>query len=97
MQTLETINDYLRCHSDEIGRRILSSYPALHGPKENASSLISRMLRTPYPAQTLAVMGISKRWQSARNANVIAECGAGKTLIALGSILPQSSGIPLNA
>jgi len=94
MQSLETIHDYLRCHSDEIGRRILSSYPSLHGPDETASSLISCMLRMPYPAQTLAIMGISKRWQLGRNANVIAECGAGKTLIALGSMLVHNAGRP---
>jgi len=37
------------------------------------------MLRRPYPAQALAIMGVSKRWQRARNANVVAECGSGKT------------------
>ena len=94
MQSLETIHDYLRCHSDEIGQRILSSYPSLHGPDGTPSSQISRMLRTPYPAQTLAIMGISKRWHLGRNANVIAECGAGKTLIALGSMLVHSAGNP---
>ena len=52
------------------------------------------MLRTPYPAQTLAIMGVSKRWDLARNANVVAECGAGKTLIALGSMLVHSAGRP---
>ena len=31
MQSLDTIHDYLRAHSDKIGKRILSSYPALHG------------------------------------------------------------------
>jgi superfamily II DNA or RNA helicase len=97
MQSLETIHDYLRAHSDEIGQRILSSYPALHRPDETPSQLLSRMLRTPYPAQALAIMGISKRWQLARNGNVIAECGAGKTLIALGSMLVHSAGRPFSA
>ena len=94
MQTLATIHDYLRHHSEEIGGRILSSYPSLHSPDETPSPLIARMLRTPYPAQTLAIMGISKRWQLGRNANVIAECGAGKTLIALGSMWVHSAGRP---
>jgi superfamily II DNA or RNA helicase len=97
MQTLETIHDYLLCHADEIGERILSSYPALHRPHETPSPLITRMLRTPYPAQTLAIMGISKRWRLGRNTNVIAECGAGKTLIALGSMLVHSAGRPFSA
>ena len=92
MQSLDTIHDYLTSHSEEIGARILSSYPALHGADEAPSPLLSRMVRVPYPAQTLAIMGVSKRWQLARNANVVAECGAGKTLIALGSMLVHSSG-----
>ena len=80
----------------EIGKRILSSYPALHGADEAPSPLLSRMVRVPYPAQTLAIMGVSKRWQLARNANVVAECGSGKTLIALGSMLVHSAGRPFS-
>ena len=94
MQRLDTIHDYLRSNSEEIGARILASYPALHGADEAPSSLLSSMLRKPYPAQTLAIMGVSKRWDLARNANVVAECGAGKTLIALGSMLVHSNGRP---
>lgn len=96
MQNLDTIHDYLRAHSEEIGERILSSYPALHGAEEGPSPVLSRMVRVPYPAQTLAIMGVSKRWQLARNANVVAECGAGKTLIALGSMLVHSAGRPFS-
>jgi len=90
MQNLDSIHDYLRTHSDEIGNRILASYPALFRLDEAPSCLLSHMLRTPYPAQTIAIMGVSRRWQLARNANVVAECGAGKTLIALGSMLVHS-------
>ena len=97
MQNLDTIHDYLRTHSEEIGERILSSYPALFGASEAPSPLLSHMLRTPYPAQTLAIMGVSKRWDLARNANVVAECGAGKTLIALGSMLVHSAGRPFTS
>ena len=97
MQNIETIHDYLRSHSEEIGARILSSYPSLHSPGDGLSLLVTEMLRTPYPAQALAIMGVSKRWQSARNANVIAECGAGKTLVALGCIFLHSAGRPFRA
>ena len=41
-------------------------------------------------------MGVSKRWQLASNANVVAECGSGKTLIALGSMLVHSAGRPFS-
>ena len=57
MQNLETLRDYLRAHCDEIGDRILSSFPALFGSEDGPSPLLSRMLRTPYPAQTLPIMG----------------------------------------
>ena len=96
MQSLTSIHDYLRTHSEEIGARILSSYPALHGADEAPSPLLSQMVRVPYPAQTLAIMGVSKRWQLASNANVVAECGSGKTLIALGSMLVHSAGRPFS-
>jgi hypothetical protein len=41
MQSLDTIHDYLRTHSEEIGKRILASYPALHGTDEAPSPLLS--------------------------------------------------------
>ncbi len=96
MQTPVDIYTYMQLHSAELGDRILSSYPALHGVDETPSPLLSRMLRAPYPAQTLAIMGVSKRWQLASNANVVAECGSGKTLIALGSMLVHTAGRPFS-
>jgi len=95
MQLLADIPSYLQMHAAELGQRILESYPPLQGADDALSPLVSRMLRRPYPAQALAIMGISKRWKIARNANVIAECGAGKTLIALGSMLVHSAGRPI--
>ena len=94
VDNITNIATYLRSHSEEIGKRILASYPALHGADEAPSPLLSGMVRVPYPAQSLAIMGVSKRWQLARNANVVAECGSGKTLIALGSMLVHSAGRP---
>ncbi len=96
MHHLESIHHYLRFHANELGERILSSYPALHGADDEPSPFLSQMLRRPYPAQALAIMGVSKRWQRARNANVVAECGAGKTLIALGTMLVLSAGKPFS-
>ena len=96
MQIPADIATYMQTHTTELGERILSSYPALQGADDALSPLLSRMLRRPYPAQALAIMGVSKRWQMARNANVIAECGAGKTLIALGSMLVHSAGKPFS-
>src|SRR5437660_1903068 len=99
MQIPADIPTYLQMHATELGQRILNSYPPLQGAGDDLSPLLGRMLRRPYPAQALAIMGVSKRWELARNANVvvIAECGAGKTLIALGSMLLHSGGEPFSA
>jgi len=37
-------------------------------------------------------MGVAKRWQQARTAMVVAECGTGKTLISLGAVHVYSQG-----
>jgi hypothetical protein len=39
------IATYLRTHSEEIGKRIFGSYPALHGADEAPSPLLSQMVR----------------------------------------------------
>jgi superfamily II DNA or RNA helicase len=97
MQNLDVIQDYLRLNATELGERILASYPALHAPQDKPSPLLTQLLRRPYPAQALAMMGVMKRWHLAHNANVVAECGAGKTLIALGSMFVHSAGRPFSA
>jgi superfamily II DNA or RNA helicase len=85
MPALETIYDYLRAHSNLLAGRIISEFPALHQFDHAVSPRIERLLREPFPAQTIAMMGVVKRWQQARTAMVVAECGTGKTLIALGA------------
>ena len=86
MPLLENIQDYLRAHASELGNRILESHPPLHSIDAPPSPMIGKLLRKPYPAQTLAIMGLVRRWQQARAGAVIAECGTGKTLISLGAV-----------
>jgi hypothetical protein len=86
MEPMTDIPTYLRANSKEMGERILQSHPPLHGIDDPPSPIISRLLRKPYPAQTLAIMGLVKRWHEAKAGAVIAECGTGKTLISLGAI-----------
>ena len=85
MPALETIYDYMRANSNLLADRIISEFPALHQFDQAVSPRIERILREPFPAQTIAMMGVVKRWQQARTAMVVAECGTGKTLIALGA------------
>src|SRR6266852_7114442 len=86
MQLPNDINEYLRSRASELAERILKTSPPLHGVDDTASPLIGQLLRKPFPAQTLAMMGAVKRWNEARGAAVIAECGTGKTLISLGAV-----------
>src|SRR5258708_5655506 len=86
MQLPKDINAYLRVWPPELSERILQAYPPLHGFDDAASPLTGQLLRKPFPAQTLAMMGVVKRWNEARGAAVIAECGTGKTLISLGAV-----------
>ncbi len=93
----QSIADYLRGHASQLGERILESFPPLHAVDDPPSPLIGRLLRRPYPAQTLAIMGLVRRWQQARAGAVIAECGTGKTLISLGAVHTHAEGRPHTA
>jgi len=97
MPELSTIYDYMRSHAALLGERILQEYPALHQFDDSVSPRLVGLLRKPFPAQTIAIMGVAKRWQQARTAMVVAECGTGKTLISLGAIQVHSQGSPFTA
>src|SRR5437660_6710950 len=92
MPDLSTIYDYMRVNANLLGTRILEQFPALHQVHDPFSPRIEALLRTPFPAQAVAIMGLAKRWQQARTAMVVAECGTGKTLISLGAIHVHSEG-----
>jgi superfamily II DNA or RNA helicase len=97
MPELSTIYDYMRAYAGLLGERILHQFPALHQVDDLLSPRISQLLREPFPAQAIAIMGIAKRWQQARTGMVVAECGTGKTLISLGAIHVHSNGTPYTA
>jgi hypothetical protein len=94
MEPITDIATYLRAHAQELGDRILESYPPLHSIDDPPSPMIGKLLRKPYPAQTLAIMGLVRRWQQARAGAVIAECGTGKTLISLGAVQTHAENRP---
>ena len=91
-QALDSLDDYLRRFGPELADRIVESFPPLQGVEDHLSPLMARLRREPYPAQAVAVMGVVKRWERSRSAAVVAECGTGKTLIALASIFVHSQG-----
>jgi len=97
MPDLSTIYDYMRVNANLLGTRILEQFPALHQVHDPFSPRIEALLRKPFPAQAIAIMGLAKRWRQARTGMVVAECGTGKTLISLGAIHIHSEGRPFTA
>lgn len=92
MNALTCINDYLRIHGTALGHRVVEQFPPLYEPSDSVWPELHQLKRQPFPAQSLAVMGIVKRWELARCAAAVAECGTGKTLISLGSIFTHARG-----
>lgn len=86
MSVPRNLADYLRTFTQELGERIFQSFPPSHAVDDLPSPMIATLLRKPYAAQTLAIMGLVRRWQEARAGAAIAECGTGKTLISLGAV-----------
>jgi len=72
MPELSTIYDYMRVHANLLGTRILEQFPALHQVQDPFSPRIEALLRNPFPAQAVAIMGLAKRWQQARTGMVVA-------------------------
>jgi len=97
MPVPNSMQDYLRMFAGELGERILQSFPALHNAHDPVSPRIAALLRKPFPAQTVAAMGVAKKWETDRSAAVIAECGTGKTLISLAAVHVHSDGRPFTA
>jgi hypothetical protein len=81
------IYSYLRHHSSELGERILTMYPPLQRTTEVVPPELSSLLRKPLPAQAIAIGGLAKHLKTARAARIVAECGAGKTYMALGLLM----------
>jgi len=97
MPELSTIYDYMRANAGLLGACILEKFPALHQFDDAISPRVEGLLRRPFPAQAIAIMGLAKRWREARTAMVVAECGTGKTLISLGGVHVHSAGRPYTA
>lgn len=91
------LNDYLRLYASEMADRIIEQFPPLYRPGDPIAPEIERLRRKPYPAQLVAICGILRRWEAARTAAVIAECGTGKTLISLAAMNAHARGKQYNA
>src|SRR5437899_7348794 len=97
MTQLQTIYDYMKLFSKPLGDRILHDYPALQRFEDPISPRIKQLLRRPFPAQAIAIMGVAKRWRERHSAAIVAECGTGKTLMSLGAVHVHADGHPYTA
>jgi superfamily II DNA or RNA helicase len=97
MTQLHTIYDYTKLFSKELEKRILQDFPALQQFEDPISPRVRQLLRRPFPAQAIAIMGVAKRWRQQHTAGIVAECGTGKTLMSLGAIHVHSDGCPYTA
>ena len=97
MSIPRTIADYLRAFGNELADRTVQTHPALYNPVDPVSPRMRTLLRRPYPAQEVAAMSVVRRWEQARAAAVIAECGTGKTLVALAAVHCHANGRPYTA
>src|ERR1022692_1025461 len=97
MSIPKSIQDYLRWFGTELGDRIVQMFPALYKPGDPVSPRMQTLLRKPYPAQEVVARSVVRRGQEAHAAAVIAECGTGKTLVALAAIHCHSDGRPYTA
>jgi hypothetical protein len=91
---METTFDYLRQFGPLLAERILETYPPLQSTKDPVAPGLSELLRKPLAAQAVAITGTAKYLRNAKAARIVAECGAGKTFMALGTIHVLSAGRP---
>ena len=91
---METTFDYLRQFGPALAERILETYPPLQSTKDPVAPSLATLLRKALPAQALAITGTAKYLRRAKAARIVAECGAGKTFMALGTIHVLADGTP---
>jgi hypothetical protein len=55
-----SIADYFRIYGSALGDHVLSRFPALHGLGDPVWPALAQLKRHPFPAQSMAIMGIVK-------------------------------------
>jgi hypothetical protein len=53
-----SIGEYLQVYGSELGDRVLAQFPPLHSPSDPLWPELARLKRRPFPAQTIAIMGL---------------------------------------
>ena len=84
------IATYLRQFAPLLEDRILKQFPPLHEPGTPLPPELTRLRRIPYPAQSLAIAGIARRWDLERRRMSWHCC----SMVAVSILAAASSGSP---
>jgi hypothetical protein len=94
---MNSVYDYMRKYAGELGARIVETYAPLHGVKDKVAPEVATLLRTPFAAQNITIMGVAKYFTTGgKSAKIVAECGAGKTLISLAAAHVHAKAAPFS-
>jgi superfamily II DNA or RNA helicase len=77
-----------------LAERILETYAPLQSANDRVDPSLATLLRKPLPAQAVAITATAKYLRQVKAARIVAECGPGKTYMALGAIHALSAAEP---
>ncbi len=91
---MNNIYDYMRANGTLLGDRILETFPPLQGANDPLSPRLDDLVRTPLPAQAVAIQALATFLNKGNAAKIVSECGTGKTLMSLAATYVHSNGNP---
>ena len=92
----QTLDQYFTDYGTLLGQQAAKATRPLHVPSSDATSL-PELLRQPFEAQEHVVAAGAKALQRQKSILLIAECGAGKSLMGMVTIHAHANGRPYRA
>src|SRR5438552_2944221 len=92
----QTLDQYFTEYGTLLGQQAAKATRPLHVPGSDATSL-PELLRQPFEAQAHVVAAGAKALRQQKSILLIAECGAGKSLMGMATIHAHASGKPYRA
>jgi superfamily II DNA or RNA helicase len=92
LENVKSVTDYLNLFGKELAAKVQQKAQPLFYPGDPWEKKMDTLLRRPFPAQGDAIMALANALKDKRSAMIIAECGVGKTLIALASTYISTNG-----
>src|SRR5262245_18591064 len=94
---MQSLDEYLDAYGGHLAKRCRERLKPLHDPQGDPHPRIKELLRKPFEAQAHVISGAMKLLERSKTAFVIAEMGAGKTIIAIGTVHGHANGKPYRA